>query len=133
VLIPTNPPAAPAEAPLSRGARLLRFGYTGRRKFATAAALVLVVTLGYHVVFGDNGLTAYEAKRQESAELEKQIEALKVQNAKLSTHDQHLQSDPNAIAAAIHNHIHYVKPGEVIVTVQPGPAASTAPAQTPAK
>jgi cell division protein FtsB len=132
VLIPHNPPAPPEAAPLTWRAHVLRFAYTGRRKFATTAAFALVLTLGYHVIVGDNGLTTYEAKRHESADLAKQIEDLKAENARLSSHDDHLKSDPNTIAQAIHGHIHYVKPDEVIVTVASAPAAAT-PSATPAK
>jgi cell division protein FtsB len=135
VLIPSNPPAPPDQAPLTLRAHVLRFAYTGRRKFATTAALALVLMLGYHVVFGDNGLTTYQSKRHESADLARQIEALQVENAKLNTHDQLLKKDPNAITDAIHGRIHYVKPDEVIVTVAaapattPGPASARAPAK----
>lgn len=129
MLIPHNPPAPPEAAPLTWRAHILRFAYTGRRKFATTAAFALVLTLGYHVIAGDNGLTTYQLKRHESAELAKEIEALKAENARLSSHDEHLKTDPNTIAQAIHGRIHYVKPDEVIVTVAPPPAPAPAPAK----
>ena len=39
-------------------------GFLGaRRRIATCFAVVLAATIGYHVVFGQNGLIAYQAKR----------------------------------------------------------------------
>ena len=43
------------------------------RKVATVAAALLAVGLGYHVMFGQNGLTAYEQKRIEARSLERQL------------------------------------------------------------
>ena len=37
--------------------------YTTRRKVATCGMLLLVVMLAYHVVFGANGMVAYQHKR----------------------------------------------------------------------
>lgn len=45
------------------------------RKVATVAAAVLAVGLGYHVMFGQNGLTAYEQKRVEARTLEQQLKS----------------------------------------------------------
>ncbi len=40
--------------------RAAGFVYRMRRRIATAAAIVLAVFLGYHVIVGQNGVTAYE-------------------------------------------------------------------------
>ncbi len=44
-----------------------------RRKLATAGMLLLVVMLGYHVVFGANGMVAYQHKRAENHKLQQDI------------------------------------------------------------
>ena len=107
--------------------RLIRFLYVARRKFATAAAFALAAWIGFHAVFGPNGVVAYEAKRKEAAALAIQIAALQKENARLAEHNGRLQKDPEAIEGAIRSHLRYAKPNEVIVTVDP-PAAQPAPA-----
>jgi cell division protein FtsB len=126
LLLPANPQTpTPEETPGLRE-RLVQFAYTGRRKFGTVAVGFLVLVVGYHVVFGANGLTAYQAKRRQTIELAAHIEQLKTQNAKLASHNDRLQNDRGAIEQSIRANMHYAKPDEVIVTVQP-------PAPSPAK
>src|ERR1700688_3635575 len=69
----------------------------GRRNAATAAAAVLALGVGYHVVFGAHGLTVYEHKRQEMRSLNQQMQDLQRENGRLKGHVDRLQSDPNAI------------------------------------
>ena len=89
----------------------------GRRKAATAAAAVLVVAVGYHVVFGANGLIVYQKKRQETQQLHRQMLDLQHENALLKGHVDRLQSDPNAIEHQAREQLHYTRPGEVIYTL----------------
>jgi cell division protein FtsB len=84
------------------------------RRVATAVAIVIAVTLGYHVIFGANGLTAYQQKRNQHQALQKEILQLQQQNSRLQDHVQHLQSDPNAIEHEARVILRYAKPGEVI-------------------
>ena len=93
------------------------------RKVATVAAGVLAVGLGYHVMFGQNGLTAYEQKRVEARTLEQQLKSLERENGQLKGHVDRLQSDPNAIEHQAREELHYTRPGEVIYTLPDGPAA----------
>jgi cell division protein FtsB len=126
VLLNPNPTAPQTEEALSWRERLVEFAYTGRRKFATAATGMLVLVVGWHVVFGANGLTAYEAKRKQTIDLATQIDRLKTENAKLSVHNDRLQHDRGSIEESIRANLHYAKPDEVLVTVPPAP-------QSPAK
>jgi cell division protein FtsB len=89
----------------------------GRRKAATAAAAVLAVAVGYHVVFGANGLIVYEKKRAETQQLNGQMLELQRENAVLKGHVDRLQSDPNAIEHQAREQLHYTRPGEVIYTL----------------
>jgi cell division protein FtsB len=89
----------------------------GRRKAATAAAAVLAVAVGYHVVFGANGLIVYQKKRQETQQLHRQMLDLQHENALLKGHVDRLQSDPNAIEHQAREQLHYTRPGEVIYTL----------------
>lgn len=101
--------------------RLHERAQVGWRKVVTGAAAVLALALGYHVIFGQNGLTAYQQKRQEAQSLEVQMHSLQQENGKLKGHVEHLQSDPNAIEHQAREELHYTRPGEVIYTMpQPG-------------
>jgi cell division protein FtsB len=98
---------------------------------ATAAAVLLALGLGYHVIFGHNGLTAYEQKRQNAVMLDKELGTLGHENDLLKGHVERLQNDPNAIEHQAREELHYTRPGEVIytlpVTPDAGQQASPAP------
>lgn len=89
----------------------------GRRKTATITAAVLAVAVGYHVVFGANGVIVYEKKRQETKQLNRQMLELQHENSVLKSHVDRLQSDPNAIEHQAREQLHYTRPGEVIYTL----------------
>jgi cell division protein FtsB len=91
--------------------------YEQRRRFATVAAAALSLGVGYHVVFGQNGLTAFEKKKQEARLLERQLDDLKSENDALKGHVERLQNDPGAIEHQAREELHYTRPGEVIVTL----------------
>jgi len=112
----------------SRFVRICEQIYTGRRRVATGAAAVLAVALGYHVIFGQNGLTAYEQKRQNAVRLDKELGSLQQENDLLKGHVDRLQNDPSAIEHQAREELHYTRPGEVIYTLpatpdHTGPAA----------
>jgi len=95
--------------------------YANRRKFATGVAAVLAVGVGYHVVFGHNGLTVYEQKRQTERVLVQQLQTLQQENDRLKGHDDLLQNDPDAIEHQAREELHYTRPGEVIYTLPVNP------------
>ena len=101
-----------------------------RRKAATVAAGTLAVMMGYHVVFGHNGLTAYEHKRQDARFLQQQMRDLQAENARLRGHVDRLQNDPGAIEHEAREELHYTPPGEVIYTL---PAEPASPHPTPSR
>ena len=86
----------------------------GRRKAATVFAAVLALGVAYHVVFGANGLTAYEHKRRETQLLAQQMQDLQQQNDQLRGHVVRLQNDPDAIEHQAREELHYTRPGEVV-------------------
>ncbi len=105
-----------------RGVRgLIARTYGLRRRVATFAAAGLAVALGFHVVFGQNGLTAYEKKRHDARALQQQLETLKEENERLQGHVERLEDDPGAIEHQAREELHYARPGEVIVTLPPDP------------
>jgi cell division protein FtsB len=91
--------------------------YSQRRKAATVTASVLALALGYHVVFGHNGLIVYKQKRDETRALEEQTQELQRENDRLKEHTDRLQNDPNAIEHQAREELHYTRPGEVIYTM----------------
>jgi cell division protein FtsB len=84
---------------------------------ATIAAAALALGVGYHVVFGPNGLTVYEQKRHERLQLNQEMQELQHENDLLKGHVDQLQSDPSAIEHQAREQLHYARPGEVIYTL----------------
>jgi cell division protein FtsB len=89
----------------------------GRRRTATLTAAALALGVGYHVIFGANGLFVYRNKRQETKLLNRQMMELTHENEQLRGHVQRLQSDPGAIEHQAREQLHYARPGEVIYTL----------------
>jgi cell division protein FtsB len=98
--------------------------YAVRRRIATAAAAALTIGLGYHVVFGRNGLFIYQQKRMDTRTLDGEVHALQQENDRLKIHVDRLQSDPDAIEFEARENLHYTGPHEVIYTL-PAPAPSS--------
>jgi cell division protein FtsB len=93
---------------------------------ATVAAAGLAIAVGYHVVFGQNGLTAYQRKSHDTRILDGQLKSLQRENELLKGHVERLQNDPNAIEHQAREELHYTRPGEVIYTLPAAPASNTA-------
>ena len=98
--------------------------YGQRRRLATVLAVLLAAGVGYHVVFGPNGLTVYKGKRESERALTQQLQLLSRENDSLKGHVERLESDPGAIEHQAREELHYTRPGEVIVTLPVEPAAS---------
>jgi len=78
------------------------------------AAALLALGVGYHVIFGANGLTVYEQKRHETQALALEMQQLQQENDALTGHVMRLQNDPNSIEQQAREQLHYTRPGEVI-------------------
>lgn len=103
--------------------------YESRRKLATVGAGGLVLVMGYGVVFGHNGLTAFIHKREEARSLAGQTQQLQNENDHLREHVDALQNDPDAIEHQAREELHYTRAGEVIYTL-PAPAGADASASS---
>jgi cell division protein FtsB len=112
-------------------ARLYDQVQNGWRKVATGAAALLALAMAYHVIFGQNGLTVYQQKRQETQALTQRLHSLQQENALMKNHVERLQNDPNAIEHQAREELHYTRPGEVIYTLPPEPAKSGAAQGSP--
>ena len=95
--------------------------YGNRTRLATGAAGVLAIMVGYHVVFGQNGLTAYQGKRHDLRDLDSQTQQLQQDNARLRGHVERLTNNPDAIEHEARETLHYTRPGEVIYTLPADP------------
>jgi cell division protein FtsB len=93
----------------------------GWRKVATGGAALLALAMAYHVIFGQNGLTVYQQKRQETQVLAQRLHSLQHENDLMKGHVDRLQNDPNAIEHQAREELHYTRPGEVIYTLPPAP------------
>jgi cell division protein FtsB len=109
--------------------RLYEQGRVGWRKVATGAAALLALAMGYHVIFGQNGLTVYQQKRQDAQTLDRQLHSLKRENDLLKGHVERLQNDPNAIEHQAREELHYTRPGEVIYTLPANTGSSGTPSE----
>jgi cell division protein FtsB len=118
---------------IARHQRLLRTGewlYAGRHKLATLAMSFLVVMLAYHVVFGSNGMVAYQHKRAENQKLQQDILRFQQENERISQRVRELRSNPKAIEREAREQLKYARPGEVVyVSPEPRSQNSTATAQ----
>jgi cell division protein FtsB len=109
--------------------RLYERSQVGWRKVATGVAALLALGMGYHVIFGQNGLTVYQQKRQDAQTLDRQLHSLQRENEQLKGHVDRLQNDPNAIEHQAREELHYTRPGEVIYTLPASAGSSTAPTE----
>ena len=112
--------AAPTRPHTQTGRLARRFmvataAYAQRRRIATVFAVVVAGLLGYHALFGANGVVAYRAKRNEDRVLAQQLEKIKVENSRLKAHVEHLKTDPDAIEFEAHTRLRYTRPDQVIV------------------
>jgi cell division protein FtsB len=114
--------------------RLYERSQVGWRKVATGIAALLALAMGYHVIFGQNGLTVYQQKRQDAQTLDHQLHSLQRENELLKGHVDRLQNDPNAIEHQAREELHYTRAGEVIYTLpSKASSASTSAEPLPAK
>ncbi len=111
--------------PSSSFARIFNQTQIGWRKVATGAAALLDVAMGYHVIFGQNGLTAYLQTRQDAQALDHQLHSLPHENDLLKGHVDRLQNDPSAIEHQAREELHYTRPGEVIYTLPAAPSSQS--------
>lgn len=85
---------------------------------------LLAVGMAFHVVFGQNGITAYQQKRLDSRDLERQSRSLTRENDLLRGHIARLRTDPSAIEHQAREELHYTRPGEVIYALPANPSAN---------
>ena len=90
------------------------------RRLGTAAAVVLIVGVLLHAMFGANGMVVYRQKRTEMQALQNDVERLQKENGLHVDQIKALKTDPAVIEKEAREQLHYTRPGEVIL-VSPAP------------
>lgn len=101
--------------------------YPWRTKIATFGVAVFALYLGFHVIFGANGMAVYQHKKAEHQRLQKEVQEMKAENERLQKNIQNLKSDPKAIEKEAREQLKYARPGEVVY-VMPAPKQDQLPA-----
>src|SRR5262249_5195317 len=96
--------------------------YGWRRKIGTAAVVLLICNLAWHVIFGANGLMIYSKKRSEYKALQSEVDRLQHENQELSKEIHNLRTDPKTIEKEAREQLRYARPGEVVFTMPNHPA-----------
>lgn len=92
-----------------------------RRKLATVSVAALALMVGWHVLFGANGMMVYQHKKAEYQKLQIELQELQAENKQLEEKVERLRSDPKTIEREAREQLRYARPGEVIYTVPQPP------------
>jgi cell division protein FtsB len=90
------------------------------RRLGTVAAVLLIVVILLHAMFGANGMVIYRQKRAEMQSLNSEVERLRNENSQHVEQIRSLKSDPAAIEKEAREQLHYTRRGEVVY-VAPDP------------
>jgi cell division protein FtsB len=96
------------------------------RRLGTIAAVLLIVGVFLHAMFGANGMVTYQQKRAEMQTLSREVDRLQKENDRYTEQIKALKSDPAAIEKEAREQLHYTKPGEVVY-VAPDPPPQKPP------
>jgi cell division protein FtsB len=97
------------------------------RLLGTGAAVLLIVGLLLHAIFGANGMVVYRQKRAEMQGLQVEVDRLQKENAAHADRIKELKSDPAAIEKEAREQLHYTRKGEVVFVSPDPPKASVGP------
>jgi len=104
------------------------------RRLGTAAAVLLIVGLLLHAMFGANGMVIYREKRDEMRSLQSEVERVQKENSQYFDQIKSLKSDPAAIEKEAREQLHYTRRGEVVyVAPDPPPKPATGRASNDSK
>src|SRR4051795_4964494 len=89
------------------------YGY--RRKIATAGIALFAASLGFHVIFGANGMLEYRNKRAEYQRIQVEVKQLESENARLEQGNNALKTDPRTIEREAREQFGMMRPGEIVM------------------
>jgi cell division protein FtsB len=116
-------PQPPAPAPASLASRVLDWASRAWRPAGSVMAVCLALLMGWHVVNGKHGLSTWNQKRIQDKQLQKEIDDLQQENARLRVRVDRLKSNTDEIEHEAREKLRYAKPGEVIYTLPEASAA----------
>ncbi len=120
-----NPSKAAALRGIPSARQMTEWIQHGWRPAGTLVVVGLALLLGWGVVNGKHGLSAWQQQRMQDRKLQQEIQELQQENARLHDHIQHLKSDPDAIEHEAREQLHYARPGEVIYTLPEAPQSNS--------
>ncbi len=94
------------------------------RRLGTAAAILLIVGIMLHAMYGANGMVIYRQKRAEMKALESEVERLQKENDRYVDQIKGLKSDPAAIEKEAREGLRYARPGEFVLVAPDPPRKS---------
>lgn len=92
------------------------------RRLGTAAAVLVIVGLLLHAMFGANGMVVYRQKRAEMQALQAEVDRLQKANEQYAERIKLLKSDPGTIEKEAREQLHYTRKGETVFVVPDAPA-----------
>lgn len=94
-----------------------------RRKAATLASILAFIALVVGSLFGDGGVLQVLAQRERSAALQRQNDALRVENGRLAGEIAALRRDPRAVERIAREELGLARPGETVFVIREEPPA----------
>ena len=94
------------------------------RRLGTAAAILLIVGIMLHAMYGANGMVIYRQKRAEMVALQSEVERLQKENDRYVDQIKGLKSDPAAIEKEAREGLRYARPGEFVLVAPDPPRKS---------
>jgi len=86
-----------------------------QRWFWSALALMVILWMGWDLLFSDHGYRVYQSEKAELQTLKAELEKLKVDRERLAKEILRLRNDPKALEELIHRELGYVYPDEYIL------------------
>jgi cell division protein FtsB len=84
------------------------------RRLGTMAAILLIIGVVLHAMFGANGMVVYRQKHAELQSLQGEVDRLQKENNQYADQIKSLKSDPAAIEKEAREQLHYTRPGEFV-------------------
>ena len=96
-----------------------RQSYERNRRRVRYALLFVAIAVLANALIGENGLTALWQSRRQYAQLQDEVERLRLETARLREEARRLREDPSAIEAYARSELGLIRPGERVVVVAP--------------
>ena len=92
-----------------------------RRKATTLFSLLLLIALVVGSLFGDRGILNLVSQREHAAAVERQLQELRAENARLAGEILSLRTDPRSIERIAREELGLVRPGETVFLIREEP------------